>query len=384
MFVPMTLLWLGLIAAGPDAEIPPVEVIKTPDGGVQPQAVVDASGVIHLVYLGGEPGRSDVYYSSRRPGDPSFGPSTRVNSGPGSAIAIGTVRGARLALGRAGRVHVAWNGSHGATPPNPIGGSPMLYARSDEARARFEPQRNLMTRTLGLDGGGSIAADAGGNVYVAWHGQTKGSIGEGNRRMWLARSSDDGSSFSAEGPASDRPTGACGCCGTAALVDSKGSLYLLYRAATDGLGRDMILLSSRDQGKHFEGTSLAPWRINACPMSTASMTEGSSGALAAWETKGQVSFARLGPDEGESSPAISPPGDDRTRKHPTLATNLRGETLLAWTEGTGWQKGGKVAWQVFGPTGRPLGPEGKAEGGVPAWGMATVVAGPDGGFTIIR
>jgi hypothetical protein len=384
MIVPTTLLWLALLSAGPDADVPTVEEIKTPDGGVQPQAVVDASGTIHLVYLKGEPGNSDVYYATRKSGDREFGQSIRVNSEPGSAIATGTVRGARLAIGRGGRVHVAWNGSQKATPPNPINGSPMLYARSDEARSRFEPQRNLMTRTHGLDGGGSIAADAAGNVYVAWHGQAKGSVGEANRRVWLARSTDDGSTFSSEEPASPRPTGACGCCGTAALVDSKGSLHLLYRAATDAVDRDMILLTSRDLGRRFEGTSLAPWRLNACPMSTGSLSEGTTGVLAAWETKGQVSFARPDLETGERSSPTSPPGSDRTRKHPTVATNLRGETILAWTEGTGWQKGGGIAWQIFDATGRPLGTGGKPEGVVPVWGLAAVVARPDGGFTIIR
>ena len=29
-----------------------------------------------------------------------------------------------------------------------------------------------MTRTFHLDGGGTVAADPGGNVYVAWHGGT--------------------------------------------------------------------------------------------------------------------------------------------------------------------------------------------------------------------
>ena len=384
MIFPKTLLLLALVAANADAETPVVEVVETPDGGVQPQAVVDASGVLHVVYLRGEPGASDVYYASRGPDDPAFAPSIRVNSGPGSAIAIGTVRGARIAAGRGGRVHVAWNGSQKATPSNPIGGSPMLYARSDPLRLRFEPQRNLMTRTTGLDGGGSIAADAVGNVYVAWHGQVKGSIGESNRRMWIARSSDDGSTFSTEEPASPRPTGACGCCGTAALADSGGSLHLLYRAATDGVDRDMTLLSSRDHGKVFEGANLSPWRINACPMSTGSLAEGVAGVLAAWETGGQVSFARVDRGTGERSSPTSPEGGSRTRKHPAVATNLRGETILAWTEGTGWQKGGEVAWQVFDPTGRPLGPRGKAERGVPAWGLATVVARRDGGFTIVR
>jgi hypothetical protein len=40
-------------------------------------------------------------------------------------------------------------------------------------------------------------------------------------------------------------------------------------------------------------------------------------------------------------------------KHPALATNSRGETLVVWTEGTGWQRGGDLAWQVFDPKGQP-------------------------------
>ncbi len=195
------LLILGLLAASPslagaaDPDPPRVEFVPTPDRGVQPQAVVDGSGTIHLVYLRGDPGASDVDYAARRSDETSFGPSIRVNSEPGTALAIGTVRGARIAIGRGGRVHIAWNGTQKAKPANPINGSPMLYARSDESRTRFEPQRNLMTRTAGLDGGGSIAADGSGNVYVTWHGQAKGSAGEGNRRLWVARSTDDGATF---------------------------------------------------------------------------------------------------------------------------------------------------------------------------------------------
>ena len=106
--------------------------------------------------------------------------------------------------------------------------------------------------------------------------------------------------------------------------------------------------------------------------------------LAAWETKGQLSFARIDPETGERSPPTSPSGGEGSRKHPTVAANRRGETLLAWTEGTGWQKGGTLAWQVFDRSGKPLGPPGKVAGGVPVWGMAAAVARLDGGFTIVR
>lgn len=376
---------IGMVAAGPVlAEGPPaVRVVRAPGGGIQPQAAVDASGVIHIVTFRGDPGAGDLDYAAWKPGEPGFGPAIRVNSEPGSALITGTVRGAQVAIGAGGRVHVAWYGSSKATPANPVGGVPFLYTRSDPARGGFEPQRNLMTRTGSLDGGGSIAADGNGRVYAAWHGQTRGSVGEQDRRMWIARSADDGATFAPEEPAWDRPTGACACCGTKALADPGGSVYLLYRAATGGVDRGMILLTSKDRGLHFDGTTLDPWRINACPMSTASLAGSGPGVLAAWETRGQVRFARVDPGESGITPS-APPGVEGTRKHPSIAVNHRGETVLAWTEGTGWQKGGSLAWQAFDREGRPIGEAGRVDRGIPTWGLAAVVARPDGSFVIVH
>src|SRR5436309_7810461 len=70
-----------------------VELVKTPDGGIQPQAAIDAKGVIHLVHLKGYPHASDVYYVRREPGKDGWSAPIRVNSRPGSAIASGTIRG---------------------------------------------------------------------------------------------------------------------------------------------------------------------------------------------------------------------------------------------------------------------------------------------------
>ncbi len=77
------------------------------------------------------------------------------------------------------------------------------------------------------------------------------------------------------------------------------------------------------------------------------------------------------------------PGAGRGRKHPALAFNAKGEMLLAWTEGTGWQKGGSLAWQVFDKAGKPTEDKGRAERGIPVWGLPTVVATAEG-FTIIH
>jgi hypothetical protein len=362
-----------------------VVVLETPDGGIQPQAAVDDRGAIHLVYFKGEPFGGDLFYSRWEPDEKRFTAPVRVNSQPGSAIAIGTIRGGQIAIGKGGRIHVAWNGANGARPKNPLGGTPMLYTRSDPGRAAFEPQRNLMQRTSALDGGGTIAADGEGHVYVAWHGRTEDAgPGESGRRMWVARSKDDGATFSAEEAAYERETGACACCGTRALADRRGTLYVIYRTATGGVDRGIYLLSSDDHAGHFRGEPMHAWRAETCPMSSAAMTESGAGVLAAWETRGQVYFSRVDPETHEAASPIAPPGGRGNRKHPAVAGNARGETILVWTEGTGWQKGGSLAWQVLDRSGRPTGPEGRIEGGVPVWGLATVVAGPDGRFTIIH
>ena len=91
--------------------------------------------------------------------------------------------------------------------------SPMLYARLADDGKTFEPQRNVITKYAGLDGGASIAADNGGNVFVAWHAPTSKGAGEAARRVWVSRSTDDGKTFAPETALSSDSTGVCGCCG---------------------------------------------------------------------------------------------------------------------------------------------------------------------------
>jgi len=358
-----------------------VNLIRTPNDGLQPQAVMDERGVSHLVYFAGEPSAGDIFYVRRERGKEDFSSPIRVNSQPGSAVASGTMRGAHIAIGRNGRVHVSWNGSSKASPRSPENSDPMLYARMNDARTAFEAQRNLMRISHELDGGGSLAADREGNVYVVWHGAGDRK-GEEHRRVWLARSTDDGKTFAPEAAAFAEETGACGCCGMRAFVDPRGALHLLYRTATNMTERGTYMLTSTDKGKSFRGTRLDQWSLTTCPMSTVTMTTSSDKRVAgAWENNGQVYFAALDQSSQKSvaTPAPAPTGK---RKHPAIAANARGETILVWTEGTGWKKGGSLAWQVFDKNGKPAGEMGVAQG-VPVWGLATVVAEPDGKFTVI-
>ena len=255
----------------------------------------------------------------------------------------------------------------------------MLYSRLNDSRTAFEPERNLMAHTFGLDGGGTIAADATGNIYVAWHGKAPGApVGEAGRQVWVTRSNDEGKTFSAEQPAWQEPTGACGCCGMAMEVDMKGVVRILYRSATDNVHRDIYLLISHDQARSFEGRKLHPWNINACPMSSMAFSETADQIKSAWETGGQVYFENL--TKADAAP-VSAPGESKGQKHPRLASSADGTTLLLWMEDTGWAHGGSLAWQLYGADGEPVRQKGTAAG-VPAWSFGAVVTEP-GGFLVL-
>src|SRR5689334_8382176 len=128
--VALTVAFAFLLIAAPISKaaspVPAITIMRVPDGGVQPQVMVDQKGSVHLIYLRGDPQHSDIFYTHSDNGGRSFSAPLRVNSQAGSAIAVGTVRGAHLAIGR-GWVHVAWMGSDRAEPKAPQNASPMLY-----------------------------------------------------------------------------------------------------------------------------------------------------------------------------------------------------------------------------------------------------------------
>lgn len=381
VFAVVTVGWSAPFANAADA----VRVRRAPDGGLQPQVVLDKRGTVHLVYLSGDPRACDVWYARRPPGVAEFGRPLQVNSEPGCAVALGTVRGAQIALGVEGRAHVVWNGSQPASGKG-AGGAPMLYARMDDSGKRFEPQRNLMTSTTDLDGGGSVAADGRGNVWAVWHAHQRGGPdGEEHRGVFVAHSSDEGKSFGSERQVNPPGSGACGCCGLKAFADNRGRLAVLYRSA-DGVGnRDSMLLLSENGGVPFESCVLGRWHISTCPMSTPALGEGPGHRLLAmWETQGQIFQRAFEPGDLGSSGTASPvQGATGDRKHPAFAVSRPdgARLLVAWVEGSGWAKVGRLGWEwVDARTGAVTRGGGES---VPAWSLPAVVADADGGFTVL-
>ena len=329
-------------------------------------------GTIHLVYLHGEPKAAEVRYTYRKPGE-AWHPGQMVNSPKSSAIALGTIRGPQLAVGGMGTVHVIWNGIGADTSPR----SPLWYARKSREDKTFGKPQDLLGDATALDGGASITGNESKGGVVVWHGNEAGAAAEEKQRLILIRSSnDDGISFEKAEAANRADPGVCACCSLRALAGPEGGPNIFYRSAETMDHRAMTLLSL--SGGTWKSRGIEPWKVAACPMSSAALASTSNRLLGAWETAGQIRMGWL------SDPALPPAtvaGDKA--KHPSIAINEKGSILISWLQGSGWNRGGSVFWQEFD---RELRPTGKAvnAGVVPARGLITAYAEPNGDFVVLR
>lgn len=369
----------GFATPNRSVSVPRIDLRRVPDGGIQPQTAVDHDGTVHLVYFKGDPSEGDLFYARSKDGI-AFSDPIRVNSVSGTAVAIGNIRGARIAVGRRGHIYVAWNGSRRTAEPAQ-GHSPMLYTRLNEAGTAFEPERNLIRTGYGIDGGGGLAADRQGRVYVFWHAPVPGHKGEDSRRVWMARSEDDGETFEPERIVWDEPTGACACCSLTAYADPSGRLDVLFRSAQQMVHRDMYLLESKDHGTSFQGADISKWNVGYCVMSSEAFASGTQGTIAAWETEKKVHFGLVNSGPSNMTDATVSSGGTN-QKYPSLATNRKGLVLVAWTEGMGWKHGGSLRWQLVDSIGRMLGNSGAADG-VPAWSLVSAYPQKNGDFVVL-
>ncbi len=359
----------GAVASTALAAQPGPELLRVPDDGVQPQTLVSGDGTVHVMFLKGAQDAADVWYARRPKGAASFTKAVRVNAQPGSAIAVGTIRGAQFATDGAGIPFVVWNGSGKSTVHT---GAPLWFSRG-RADGSFEPERDVIRTTAHLDGGGSVALGKPGQIFTVWHSAPPDMAGETNRGVFMSASSDSGATFSGE-VRIDRPgDGVCACCGLRALGRGDGTLAVLYRSAGEGGDfRDMTLLLRSGKDGEVRRVVLDRWSLRSCPMSSSSLAWSGENLMAAWETRDEVRLALVDVATGVPVRIDSPSGTGK-RKHPSLGLGARGEFLLAWVEDTGWNRGGSVGWQGYDAQGHATDMRGLREG-VPVWGLASAFA----------
>jgi hypothetical protein len=310
---------------------PDIRIVTVPNGGITPDAELDALGILHVAYFS----EDNIYYAESADHGTTFTKPIQVNSESGTGQA-GLFRGPDLALGADGRVHVAWytNQYQRKRPQEEWG---VRYAQLAPGATSFTPELNL-NRTPSDNY--SLAADGMGQVVVTWTSDA----------LYTQSSDDGGQRFSDPMPITIADP--CECCATQTYFSSTGDLYIGYREKANNQ-RDMHLLVQKKNEATFTKHLLSqtPWSIDACPMSGSSLTGGQNQLVAAWETKGAVYYG-LANLEGElltDEIQVSEHG-----KYPLVLPTASGY-LVAWKEGA------TLVWQRFGPDGTQNGPTTRQE-----------------------
>ena len=179
----MRTLLILLLLTGRPAAATELNLERVPENGLQPQVATQTDGTVHLVYLTGQPNGADIRYTRRTDADRNWQTPVTVNSIHHSAVATGTVRGAQIAVGKDGHVHIVWNG---AAQDGDHARAPLYYTR--KVNGKFEAQRVMNEGTLHLDGGASIAANRDGGVSIVWHAAPPNGKSEADRRIFLCLS----------------------------------------------------------------------------------------------------------------------------------------------------------------------------------------------------
>jgi hypothetical protein len=332
---------------------PAVRAVRLPPGGDVPAVAVDETGRLHALYARG----NDTWYAvSNDRGENWTAPEPVCPSG--ASDEPGMFRGPSLALGRNGYIHAVWYPLRRDRPETEWG---PRHSRRDPAAGKWGSPAVI---TPGLAEGLSLAASPDGRVAVGW---------VGDQGLFIARSADDGATFAA--PELVPGTDPVRSCVTRGLFLPGGEFLLLYRdRATRARCESVVVWSPGGAAPQVRTLSSKSWPEDACPTTGGWLSCAPAGAVAAWETGDEVSWAFLGPDGNKTGP-----GEVTTAavagRWPVAIANAKGQACISWKESN------SLLWQVFGPDGKPDAPPGRVQSaGTNGW---TGVALSDGTFVLV-
>ncbi len=333
-----------------------VVIARCPGGGQPVRAQITPDRSIHLLYdLQGL-----VWYAVSRDQGKTFDQPIcavdRDSRKPGLEFS-----GSDLAINDKGQVLVAMS-TNAWKLDLPKDQWSFQYATLAPGASAFSKVQNLNQKSSESF---TLAADDRGNVAAIWL----------SGKLYSNFSRDGGNSFSPNAEISPL-VDPCPCCMTSAVFGANGDLAILYREEANN-DRDMhVLINHRDGRLVRKRISVAPWKIDGCPMSCFQISRDGNGYIAAWPTKGQVCFARLDADGNRLPPGeITPTG---------RAVMHEGILALAAPDGhalIGWNHDGQLNWQLFNTDGSPAGPpESASTAGKPAAGVVLT----DGRFVLFK
>lgn len=352
-----------------------VHVIKAPTGCFVPDVVMDAKGVLHMVYALNR----NAYYVRSTDNAATFTPPVQVNSDGTVEFKMGE-RGSKLAVGSDGAVHVVWVDCW-----SPGVKTFVRYSRSIDGGKTFEPLK-AVSSISGVDGV-TLAASGSGDVRAFWH-VAQPPQKEIPQATWIhvARSTDNGVTFAHDEPIQiDNHTGlACSMCMMRARFGEDGTAYLAFRSAEKNI-RDFYLLRAPKGENRFTAVPVNRdhWELMKCPMCGPELTVGPDGRLlCAFMSRHKVFWAVS--DHGTNFRLhVTTPEHEQDEIYPTAVANRRGEVLFVWQVGPMSTTGhATVHWATYTRDGKFSGHQdviGKTRSGT----KATAFVGTDDDFYVV-
>lgn len=353
-----------------------VKVIKAPRGCFVPDVIVDARGVLHMVYALDR----NAWYTFSADRGATFTPPVKVNTEGLVTFTMGE-RGPKLALGKGGAIHVAWQDLW--TPGAKVYAK---TARSLDGGKSFETPK-AVAATPG-DDGVSIAADAKGNVVVFWHvmSPVQKAVPQATW-LHLSRSLDGGLTYQPEEHVkiSNISELACSMCMTRARAGEDGKVYLAYRGAEKNI-RDFYVLKGGITENNFTSLRVNTdnWEIPTCPMCGPELTLTPQGrALCAFMSRNKVYWALTDEQRSQFQLHVATPANEKDEIYPAAVANRKGEVLFVWQVGPMSTRGqATVKWACYTADGKFSGRQGVL-GTTTSGTKATAFVGDDDNFYIV-
>ncbi|MCX7049742.1 MAG: sialidase family protein [Candidatus Sumerlaeota bacterium] len=353
-----------------------VTIIPAPANSLVPDAAVDSSGALHLVFGLNH----NAWYMRSDNNGASFTAPVKVNSTGTVETEMGE-RGPKLAVGGDGVIHVAWMDDWAAGVKVYV-----RYSRSLDGGKTFEARKTVSAMS-GVDGA-TLAADGAGNVAAFWHVMADPKPSE-PQATWLhtARSNDNGTTFGASEKinASGLAGIACSMCMMRARATSDGSVCLAFRNA-EGNIRDFYVLKGRIAENNFTAARVNQdnWNINYCPMCGPELTFAPNGqALCAFMSENKVYWAISDTGMTTFSLHVATPSNETDEIFPTAIANRNGDALFVWQVGPmSTASTATVKWACYATDGSFSGKVGTA-GTSFSGTKATAFVGSDDDFYIV-
>jgi hypothetical protein len=282
-----------------------------------PSIAVDASGNVYVAWRDSRNGDFDIYFAKSTDGGASFGTNLRVDDSLG-----GGQYDPSIAVDASGNVYVAWRDHRN-------GIDDMYFAKSTDGGASFGTNLRVDDSLGGGQEDPSIAVDASGDIYVAWQDSRNGDFD-----IYLAKSTDGGAFFGTNLGVNDSSGGHQ--CDPSIAVDAIGDIYVAWHDSRNG-DRDIYLAKSTDGGASF-GTNLrVDDSLSGGQWSSSIAVDASGNVYVAWHDSRNgdfdIYFAKS--TDGGASFGTNLRVDDSLsgkQEYPSIAVDASGNVYVAWQD----------------------------------------------------